>query len=83
MRTILTAALLLTAAHAQAQVDQTGTGGGPLSTQTAPNTTATGTTMPPDRADSPTATEHPDKPTRDERAMDRIDDSICIGCSPK
>ncbi|KNY21678.1 hypothetical protein AKJ13_15670 [Methylobacterium sp. ARG-1] len=83
MRTILTAALFLTAAQAQAQVDQTGTGSGPLSTQTAPNTTATGTTMPPDRAASPTTIEHADRLTRDERAMDRVDDSICIGCSPK
>jgi hypothetical protein len=83
MRAFLTAALLLTAAEAQAQADRTGTGGGPLSTQTAPNTTATGVTRPPDRAASPTSTEHPDRPTRDERAMDRIDDSICTGCDPK
>ncbi|MFB0493543.1 hypothetical protein ABIE45_006199 [Methylobacterium sp. OAE515] len=83
MRVLLVVALLLTAIEAQAQTDRTGTGGGPLSTETAPNTTTTGTTMPPDRAASPTATEHPDRPTREERAMDRIDDSICIGCEPK
>jgi hypothetical protein len=81
--TLLVAALCLTAAEAQAQADRTGTGGGPLSTETAPNTTATGVTMPPDRAASPTATEHPGQRTREERAMDRIDDSICTGCDPK
>ncbi len=81
--TLLFAALCLTAAEPQAQADRTGTGGGPLSTETAPNTTATGVTMPPDRAASPTATGRPGQRTRQERAMDRIDDSICTGCDPK
>jgi hypothetical protein len=83
MRALLVVALFLTAAEAQAQADRTGTGGGPLSTETAPNTTSTGTTMPPDRAASPTAVERPDRRTSEDRAMDRIDDSICIGCEPK
>ncbi|WP_232629961.1 hypothetical protein [Methylobacterium sp. Leaf118] len=73
----------LLAAEAHAQAGRTGTGGGPLSTQTAPDTTATGTTMPPDHAASPTATQSPDRLTRHDRAMDRIDNSLCIGCDAK
>ncbi len=47
-----------------AQADLTGTGGGPLSTVTAPNTTAGGVTKPPSRDASPTWRDNPDRRTR-------------------
>ncbi|TXN38902.1 hypothetical protein FV228_32820, partial [Methylobacterium sp. WL18] len=46
----------LSAGLACAQPDVTGTGGGPLSTETAPNTTAVGQTKPPSRGASPAET---------------------------
>lgn len=82
---LLVFGLALTASStlAMAQADVTGTGGGPRSTQTAPNTTATGVTKPPSRDASPTSQDDPDRLTRDERQQDRIDTGICTGCGPK
>jgi hypothetical protein len=71
------------AGPAAAQADLTGTGGGPLSTQTAPNTTAVGVTKPPSRDASPTWRDNPDRRTREELENERIESSICIGCGPK
>ena len=61
--------------------DQTGTGGGPASTITAPNTNSLGVTKPPGTSLGPG--EIPSrKERRRERALtDKIDDSICDGCN--
>lgn len=82
-RVVVALALALIGTEAFSQVDRTGTGGGPLSTQTAPNTTAVGQTKPPSRATSPTSVDNPDRRTADERRMDKIDRSICVGCGGK
>ncbi len=74
------------ATAAAAQGPQTGTGGSPSSTVTAPNTSAVGRTMPPaggggldriDRSESRSI----DRETRTERKNDAIDTGICIGCN--
>ncbi|SFT27534.1 hypothetical protein SAMN04487845_1403 [Methylobacterium sp. yr668] len=75
--------LLSLSAPALAQADLTGTGGGPLSTVTAPNTTAGGVTKPPSRDASPTWRDNPDRRTRQEREDERIESGICIGCGPR
>ncbi len=75
--------LLALAAPAAAQADLTGTGGGPLSTQTAPYTTAEGVTKPPSRDASPTSRDNPERRTREELENERIESGICIGCGPK
>ncbi len=67
-----------TAAPAFAQAT-TGTGGGPTSTVTAPNTSATGRTMPP----AATAGEPRGKRTQEQKVDDKITRGICIGCGPK
>ena len=61
--------------------DQTGTGGGPASTITAPNTNRLGVTKPPGTSLGPG-----EVPTRTERRRERtltdtIDGSICDGCN--
>ncbi len=76
-------ALLSLAGPAAAQANLTGTGGGPLSTQTAPNTTAVGVTKPPSRDASPTWRDSPDRRTREELKNEMIESSICIGCGTK
>lgn len=84
---ILTRALVLTGflAGAQAQAkdlpDQTGTGGGPRSTITAPHTSSVGATVPsPGSADTRLERRIDDR-TRQERLDDRIDSGICVGCN--
>lgn len=80
----LTALSLTLSAPLAAQTvapDQTGTGGGPASTITAPNTNSLGVTKPPGTslgaAEVPSRTEE-----RRERALtDRIERSICDGCN--
>jgi hypothetical protein len=68
-------------AQAQGLPDQTGTGGGPRSTITAPNTSSVGQTVPhPGAADRRLERQIDDR-TRQERVDDRIDTGICIGCS--
>jgi hypothetical protein len=82
-RTAALAALLTLAAQAptaQAQTARTGTGGGPLATQRAPNTTATGQTKPPSRAASPATTGSVERRTPGQRRDDAIDKGICVGC---
>ncbi|MEE7451442.1 hypothetical protein MRF4_28755 [Methylobacterium radiotolerans] len=61
--------------------DQTGTGGGPASTITAPNTNSLGVTKPPG-----TSLGAGEVPTREERRRERsltekIEGSICDGCN--
>ncbi|MCJ2122074.1 hypothetical protein [Methylobacterium sp. J-077] len=77
----------LSAGLACAQPDVTGTGGVPLSTETAPNTTAVGRTKPPSRAASPTATGSTairpiERRSPRQVANDAISTRICIGCRP-
>lgn len=60
---------------------ETGAGGGPRSTVTAPNTTATGRTKPPGAAVGPDTPAADNLRTRVERKDDAIDTGICIGCS--
>ncbi|MGH1570101.1 hypothetical protein ACRAWG_04820 [Methylobacterium sp. P31] len=61
--------------------DQTGTGGGPGTTITAPNTNSLGVTKPPGTSLGPG--EVPSRPEQQrERALtDKIDRSICNGCN--
>ncbi|NGM33193.1 hypothetical protein G4G93_04480 [Methylobacterium sp. DB0501] len=67
-------------AQAQTLPDQTGTGGGPRSTITAPNTSSVGQVMPhPGRTDERLERRIDDR-TREERVDDRIDSGICAGC---
>ena len=65
--------------QAQTLPDQTGTGGGPRSTITAPNTSAVGQVVP--HAGPPDARleRRIDDRTREERVDDRIDSGICAG----
>jgi len=60
--------------------DQTGTGGGPRSTITAPNTSAVGKVMPHGGGGDARMERGIDARTRLERADDRIDGGICVGC---
>ncbi|GBU16050.1 MULTISPECIES: hypothetical protein [Methylobacterium] len=71
-------------------VDTTGTGGGPLSTITAPNTVSTGVTKPPAGAGAPTTgaegptvaaqREREAREKADNARITRITRSICRGC---
>jgi hypothetical protein len=78
---VVTVMLAATAAQAQDQPDQTGTGGGPLSTQRAPNTSTVGRTMPPSRDASPATTGAIERRTPQQRRNDEISKGICIGCN--
>lgn len=73
-----------TTAPAGAQAT-TGTGGGPTSTVTAPNTSATGRTMPPAGGDAGAATagDNREHRTQEQKVDDKITRGICIGCGPK
>lgn len=71
---------LPTAVQAQAQ---TGTGGGPSSTVTAPNTSTVGRTMPPSGGASTATREERTERTPQMKEDDRIQKGICIGCGPK
>ena len=78
--TILLALLAADAALAQAQ---TGTGGGPTSTVTAPNASSVGRVMPPSRgAGAATADDRRERPAR-EAENDKVMRGICIGCAPR
>ena len=84
----LTRALLVVAlgsagplAQAQGLPDQTGTGGGPRSTITAPNTSSVGQTVPHPGAADQRLERRIDDRTRQERVDDRIDTGICVGCN--
>ncbi|TXM94344.1 hypothetical protein FV223_04960 [Methylobacterium sp. WL116] len=63
-----------------AQPDVTGTGGGPLSTEKAPNTTLVGQTKPPSRDASPTSVKPIDRVTPRQVADDTISTKVCVGC---
>lgn len=76
---VLLLATLPAAAHAQAP-DLTGTGGEPTTTITAPYTDREGVTKPPGAALGPRDRPSADAQRREERAIERIEDSICTGC---
>lgn len=62
---------------------QTGTGGGPASTATAPNTSSVGRVMPPSRgAGAATPNGRRDR-TKREVQNDRLMRGICIGCNAR
>lgn len=67
-----------TSALAQKPVDETGTGGGPTSTVTAPNTSPVGRTMP--RPGGPDVDRNLDRKTPQEKKADKMMDGICRGC---
>ena len=73
----------LSPAVALAQMDRTGTGGGPLSTEKVPNTTAVGQTKPPNRAASPTSHESLEQRSADDRKLDDVEKVICPNCRAK
>ena len=76
---VLLLANLPAAAHAQAP-DLTGTGGGPTTTITAPYTDREGVTKPPGAALGPRDMSSAAAERREERVIDRIENSICTGC---
>ncbi|CAA2157469.1 MULTISPECIES: hypothetical protein [Methylobacterium] len=85
IRTLLCAALsvaLPTALSAQPRApDQTGTGGGPTSTITAPNTNSLGVTKPPGTSLGPGEVPSRREQRRERALTDKIEDSVCEGCN--
>lgn len=61
--------------------DETGTGGGPRSTITAPYTNSLGVTKPPGTSLGPGEVEPPAEQRRERGLTNRIEDSICTGCN--
>ena len=84
-RTLIAASILssLPMGVVFAQADRTGTGGDPLSTEKAPNTTVLGQTKPPSRDASPTSIKPIEHPTPRQAADDAISQRICKGCAPE
>lgn len=90
MRRLVLLAVLATGlagVQGAAAQSQTGTGGGPSTTATAPNTSPVGRTKPPGSAagaeTTPESTEEARRRPRDDRAEDGLQKGICIGCGPK
>jgi hypothetical protein len=82
-RPTLSVALLLAALPAAAWAqdpDRTGTGGGPATTVTAPYTNREGVTKPPGAALGPRDVSSATAERREDRAIERIENSICTGC---
>ena len=74
-------ASICTALAQTAAPDRTGTGGGPGSTITAPNTNSLGVTKPPAGASDPAPTSREEREYRREQAIDRrIETEVCKGC---
>jgi hypothetical protein len=61
--------------------DETGTGGGPASTITAPNTNRYGVTKPPGTSLGPGEVPSREEERRERALTDKIDRSICDGCN--
>ncbi|MGU3421965.1 hypothetical protein SAMN02799625_04813 [Methylobacterium sp. UNC300MFChir4.1] len=73
---------LITPLAAQTRApDQTGTGGGPASTITAPNTNSLGVTKPPGTSLGPGEVPTPEQRRRERALTDKIEGSICDGCN--
>lgn len=83
-RAVVTASILFFAQMAAVfgQVDRTGTGGGPLSAEKAPNTTAVGQTKPPIRDIGSTPTIPSKRLPPHRNVHDAITVRICSGCIP-
>lgn len=82
-RPTLPVALLLAALPVTARAqdpDLTGTGGGPTTTITAPYTNREGVTKPPGAALGPRDVSSAAAERREDRAIERIENSICTGC---
>ncbi|MGH1589355.1 hypothetical protein ACRBEV_14640 [Methylobacterium phyllosphaerae] len=62
---------------------QTGTGGGPASTATAPHTSSVGRVMPPSRGAGAETPDNRRVLTPREAENDKLMRGICIGCAPK
>ncbi|GEP08936.1 hypothetical protein [Methylobacterium gnaphalii] len=77
---IVLALLAPAGAFAEVRPDQTGTGGGPTSTITAPNTNALGVTKPPGVEEGPETPQERRELERIERRNQRIENGICDGC---
>ncbi len=77
----LSLALPATLAAQTVAPDQTGTGGGPASTITAPNTNSLGVTKPPDTSLGPGEVPSREEQRRERTLTDKIDRSICDGCN--
>ncbi len=61
--------------------DQTGTGSGPASTITAPNTNSLGVTKPPGTSLGPGEVPPPAVQERERARLNKIERSICDGCN--
>lgn len=81
MGILLGAIVLPAAALAQVAPDQTGTGGGPASTITAPNTNSLGVTKPPGTSLGTGEVRTPREQHRERALTNRIEGSICDGCN--
>lgn len=81
-RTLVAATILssLPLGAVLAQTEKTGTGGGPLSAEKAPNTTVVGQTKPPSRDASPTSVKPIERVTPRQAADDAITTRVCVGC---
>ncbi|GLS42190.1 hypothetical protein [Methylobacterium brachythecii] len=74
-------ALLVPAeAFAEAGPDRTGSGGGPASTITAPNTNALGVTKPPGVEEGPATPQERRELQKIEQRDQRIENGVCDGC---
>ncbi len=79
--TALSLAVAGPAAAQHVAPDQTGTGGGPASTITAPNTNQYGVTKPPGTSMGPGEVPSRREQRRERALTDKIDNSICDGCN--
>ncbi|MCJ2091431.1 hypothetical protein MKK67_02745 [Methylobacterium sp. J-072] len=78
---VLSVALPASLAAQPRAPDQTGTGGGPTSTITAPNTNSLGVTKPPGTSLGPGEVPSRQEQRRERELTDKIDNSVCEGCN--
>ncbi|KST57253.1 hypothetical protein AO398_25640 [Methylobacterium sp. GXS13] len=78
---VLSVALPTSLAAQPRAPDQTGTGGGPTSTITAPNTNNLGVTKPPGTSLGPGEVPSRQEQRRERTLTDKIDNSVCEGCN--
>lgn len=78
---VLSVALPTSLAAQPRAPDQTGTGGGPTSTITAPNTNSLGVTKPPGTSLGPGEVPSRQEQRRERALTDKIDNSVCEGCN--
>lgn len=80
LASILASILMVAPISAQTR---TGTGGGPASTATAPNTSSIGRVMPPSRGAGAATPSDRRNRTKREVQNDRLMRGICIGCNAR